>query len=883
MSIRRAFRLFGRSHRSIEAEVDEELRFHLDGRAAELKAGGLDPSDARERALAEMGDLHHVRHSLVSLTERRRRREGWTMKLEGLVQDLSYAARTLRRSPGYALTVILTLTVGIGATASVFSVMNPFFFRPLPFPDAGQLIQLGHVNREAGFEWARFSLAQIEDYRDRVGSAAAIGHYYYGSYNLTDGDRPERATGGVVSTNTFSEVLRATPLLGRSFQPEDAGPGAADVVVLDHRLWSARYAADPSIVGSSIRIDGRAHEVIGVMREEAVFPFGGVRFWLPDRRATTDRGNQGTLMIARLAPGVDRAEGIAEFQSVHASLAVAWPDVDGRWDGLHGAPLREALNFIWDLLRLSFTAFLGAVLGVLVIACVNVTGITLARTQSRIRELGVRSSLGAGRGRLVRQLVSESVLLAIVGGALGTLAAAVLTAGLGDILPPDIYRVGDPTLDVRVLLFALAVTASAPLLFGLWPALAVSRRDLASLVREGTVRGGQSRGSRRLRRALVIGEVGVGVALVAVTGLFLQSARAAGDADLGFEPDRMLIATATTPAFDYPETEEVGAFWESAREAVAAAPGVEAAGFVYPLLLNNELFSARMGVPGDGVDPTERPPVFRLWASEGYFEAAGIRRIAGRTLVASDTAGDVSAVVVSSGVAERLWPGADPLGRTIELGEGATPYRVVGVVADQAHDGIDGTPDAMVYLPMSEFTSRRRFMVARAAGDPLALSGPVREAFGSVDPGLPVDLQAMNDLVFQATFQWSAGSGVLALFGLIALLLASIGVYGIVAHTVEERRHEMAVRMSLGADASRVGGKVVRDSMALTGWGVALGLVLAFAAARAAEAMLYGGAGTDPLVLMVAATVFVGVGVVAAIIPARRASRIEPVALLRVD
>jgi predicted permease len=883
MRFRRAFRLFGRSRGAVAAEVDEELRFHLDERTAELEAGGLGPRAAREAAMAEMGDLDEVRRSLVSLTERRRRREGWTMKLEGLMQDLRYAARTLRRSPGYALTVILTLTVGIGATASVFSVMNPFFFRPLPFPDAEQLIQLGHVDRESGFEWARFSLPQIADYRERVGGAAAIGHYYYGSYNLTDGDRPERATGGVVSTNTFSGVLRATPLLGRNFTPEEGLPGAPDVVLLAHPLWTARYAADPSIVGSTIRIDGRPHEVIGVMGEEVVFPFGGVRFWLPNRSTSTDRGSQGNLMIARLSDGVDREDGIAEFAAVHAALASAWPDVDGRWDGLHGAPLKEALNFIWDLLRLSFTAFLGAVLGVLVIACVNVTGITLARTQSRIRELGVRSSLGAGRARLVRQLVSESVLLAVIGGVLGTAAAAFLTQGLGDILPADIYRVGNPTLDVRVLLFALAVTASAPLVFGLWPALAVSRRNLASLIREGTVRGGQSRGSRRLRRGLVIGEVGVGVALVAVTGLFLQSARAAADSEIGFEPGRMLIATATTPAFDYADATEVGAFWENARQSVAEAPGVEAAGVVFPLLLNNELFAARMGIPGDAVEPTERPAIFRLWASEGYFEAAGIRQISGRTLTAADTAGDMSGVVVSAGVAERFWPGVDPLGRTLELGENRVGYRVVGVVADQAHDGIDGTPDALVYLPIEEYTGRRRFMVARAAGDPLAVSQPVRAAISAVDPGLPVDLQPMDDLVFQATFQWSAGSGVLAAFGLLALLLASIGVYGIVAHTVEERRHEMAVRMSLGADASRVGGQVIRDSMALTGWGIGIGLVLAFLAARAAQAILYGGAGADPVVLAIAAGVFVAVGVIAAIVPARRASRIEPVALLRTE
>jgi len=884
MKIRRVFRLLGRGRDAVASEVDEELRFHLDERAAELERDGWAPDAARERAAEEMGDLDTVRQDLVALTGRRRSREGWTTWLAGVGEDLRYALRTLRRSPGYALTVVLTLTVGIGATASVVSVMNPFFFRPLPFPDADRLVQLGHVDRGSGFEWGRFSIPQIEDYRGRVDEAAAIGHYRYGSYNLTDGERPERVTGAVVSEGIFRDVLRADPLIGRGLQPSDAEADAPDVVLLDHRLWTARYAADPSIVGATIRVDGRPHEVVGVMPEAIVFPFGGVRFWVPERGSSVDRADQSRLMVARVADGVDRNEAIARFATVHASLARAWPDVDGRWAGLHGAPLREALNFIWDLLRISFTAFLGAVLGLLAISCVNVTGVTLARTQTRVRELGIRSSLGAGRRRLVRQLVSESAVLALVGGVLGTVAAALLTRGLGDVLPPDIYRVGDPTLDLRVLLFMLAVTGATPLLFGLWPALTVSRRDLAGLLREGTAGAGRARAGRRVRRALVVGEVAVGVALVTLTGLFLQSAGAAAEAEVGFEPERMLVVEATPPAFDYPYARTLGDFWTDARERVAEAAGVEAAGVVFPLLLNNELYATEVGAAGDGVPPEERPEVFTMWASEGYFDAAGIRPVAGRTLVAADTAGGVTGTVVTEGLAARVWPGEDPLGRELELGaEEPRSYRVVGVVADHAHDGIDGTPDVLVYLPISAYTGRRRFLVARAIGDPLATATPVREALRSVDPRLPTELRPMDELVFQATSQWSIGSRVLGAIGLIALLLATVGVYGVVAQAVEERRREMAIRMSLGADATSVGSGVVRDCLALTGWGIALGLVLSVVAGRGARAILFESSGTDPLVLAGAAAVFLLVGIVAAAVPARRASRVEPAALVRWD
>ncbi len=886
--IRRAFRLLTGSAHRIQEEVEEELRFHLEHRTAQLTEApplgeGLPEAEARERALAEMGDLDSVRRDLTELTRERRRRERRTMRLEGWMQDFRYALRTLRRSPGYAVTVVLTLTIGIGATTAVFSAMNPFMFRPLPFPEADRLIQLGHVNQSAGFTWARFSLPQIADYRERAGVAEAIGGYYYTGYNLTDGGPAQSVTGGVLTPGMLSDVLQVDPLIGRGFAPEEFQPGSPSVVILDHRIWQARFGGDPGILGRTIDLDGLPHEVLGVMPKDFVFPFGGVRLWVPDQRATEDRDSQGTLMVARLRSGVDRGEGIAEFQQVHAALATEHPTIDGEWDGLHGAGLREALNFVWDLLKISFSATLAAVMGVLLIACVNVTGLTLARTGQRVQELGVRSALGAARSRIVRQLVAESLLLALIGGMLGILLATFLTSGLDQILPEDIYRVGSPRPDLRVLLFTLGLTVTTPLVFGLWPALAVTKRDLTGILREGTAGSGESRGGRRLRSGLVVTEVAVGMVLLTLTGLMLQSAMQVGSADLGLDAARMLTAEATTEGVQYPDGADATLFWDQAVERVAQLPGVTGAGTVYPLPLNNETFAAPHAPVGVTTDPDDWPLVQRLWSSPGYFEAAGLELIQGRDFRPEDRDGEAIPVVVSTQVARAIWPDGGALGRSFQLrnGNAVDEVQVVGLIEDHYHDQIDGTPEAVVYQPMSRLNARRRFLILRTEGDPVELTRPVRAELTAIDPSLPVEFRPMDLLVAQKTVQWSAGSGVLAVLGALALLLSAVGVYGIVAHSVERKRREMAIRLSLGAATTVVRRQVLVGALRLVSVGIILGALVALASGGVVRALLYQGSGINPIALAASALAFLFVAVVAAVVPAGRAARIAPAILLR--
>jgi predicted permease len=886
---RRVLRLGGRGRRGAESEVDEELVFHFEALVEELKADGMAPAEARDEALRRFGDVEGTRRALARLTMQRREREGRTMSFDGWMQDVRYAMRALRKTPGYAVIVVLTLALGIGANTAVFSVMNPYFFRPLPYADADRLVQIGHVDRSSGFTWARFSLPQVEDYRARARTIDALAAYYYGSFNVTGPEGPERVTGGIASENLF-EVLGTAPSLGRTFADGEGGPTGVDVVVLDHGLWQRRWGGDPEILGRTIELDGRPYEVIGVMPPDFVFPFGSVRLWVPDRRATATapRDVQGNLMVARMAEEVSPERLQDDLARVHAELAAEHPDVDGSWDGVHTAGLREALNFGWDILRAGLFGFLAAVGAVLLIACVNVTSLTLSRGQSRMRELAVRNALGAGRGRLIRQLVLESAVLAVAGGLLGLGLATVATSGLGGILPEDFYRVGDPEPDVRVLLFTMGVTLVTPFVFGLWPARATTRSDLTTSLRAGGSGGAQGLSVLRARRALVVSEIALGVVLVAATGLFLRSAVELGRSDLGLATDEILTAEAIPPASDYPEREDRVAFWDRVTEDARALPGVRAAGTVWPLPLNHE--TPRHGYAAPGAEPppdADWPIAYTLWSSPGYLDAAGIDLVAGRDFLPGEgeEEGAPQPALVSERVASALWPDGDAVGRTLLLqtSDPAAEVRVVGVIEDHHHDGISRTKDPLVYLPMERSANRRRFLVVRGDGAPTAFVPALRTTMHDVDRNLPVDFRPMSAIVMENSFQWSVGSGVLGVFGLVALLLAALGIYGVVSYTVSQRTREMAIRMSLGADAAVVRASVVWESLRLAAIGIVIGLVGALGVGRVVEAFLFGVAPADPVVLAGSVLVFVAVAGLAAFLPARRAAGVQPATALRAE
>jgi len=800
-----------------------------------------------------------------------------------VLQDIRYAARNLRRSPGYSVVVMMTLAFGIAANTLVFSVLNPYFLRSLPFERPGQLVQLGLVDPVRGWDDARMSLPMALDYREQSRGIADLATYFYGDVNLTGEGGAERVKAGYLTGNMFG-LLGSRPLLGRTFGPDEDGPGAALVVVLSYGLWQRRFAEDAAVVGRTIAIDGQQHTVLGVMDQKFNFPFGGVKMWLPMpvSAAGEARSNTGHIAVVRMAPGWQREELQRELASVQRRLAASYPEADGDFSGVTVTPLREALNFAWDVLRVSLAILLGSVGLALLIACVNVTSLTLARGTTRSREIAVRAALGAGRRRLIGQVMSESLLLAIGGGALGVLLAWVGVAMVGPLLPEDLYRVGEVTIDRTVLLFTLGVTVITPLLFGLLPAWTVSKADLSSALKEGSK--GTGGAGLRQRQALVVFEIAMAVALVVGTGLMVRSLTEVQRVDPGFDVDNVAVVEVTPPVGRYPDPGDVSRYYRDAAAALAAVPGITEVGSITRLPLNHEnltlQYARAEAAPGVAAD---WPIALRGYVSPGYFATMGVSLVAGRDFSERDATGSPEVAVVSRQLAEISWPGADPVGRQLLIGDPGAPRRVtvVGVVGDVKHSGLSEPTSPHIYLPVEQVARRRRFVVARTAGTAAPLLPAVQQAMIALDPEVPALVRSMADVVAEGTIQWRLSSGLMTLFGLGALLLAAVGVYGVITYSVSQRRKEIGVRLALGATLSDVRRLFLGDGLRLAMLGLTVGLLLALAGGRLMGSLLFGVRWFDPITLAAAVGLFGVIAAVASTAPAIRAGRVDPMKALR--
>ncbi|HEY8380075.1 MAG TPA: ABC transporter permease, partial [Nannocystis sp.] len=536
-------------------------------------------------------------------------------------------------------------------------------------------------------------------------------------------------------------LLGARPALGRTILPSDDAPGTAGVVVLDHGLWTRRYGADPGIVGRTIRIDGEAFTVVGVMAPEFNFPWNEVRMWVPMRRDRTreTRTDMYHIPVGRLEDGWTREAARQELVGIQRELAALYPDAEGRYAGVSVKPLREALNFRYDIVRNGFTILLAAVGAVLLIACVNVAGLVLARSTARWRDIAVRMALGAGRGRLARQMLAESIVLALAGGALGIWLAWLAIGVIGPRLPESLYRVGTATLDGRVLLFSAALTLTTPILFGLSPAFAATRADLASAMKEGGRGVGAGRRATRGRRVLVVAQVALAVVLVTTAGLMVRSFAAVSRVDLGFDAERILTVEVAPPGMDYPTVDAIDRFFERATEAVRVLPGVRAVSATVWLPLNHETPVYQFATPAlAGAQQEEWPAGILGSVAPGYFEAMGIPLVAGRDFGPMDGADAPRVAIVSRSLAARYWPGDVPVGQTFHLEGESEPVTIVGVVEDVRHEGIVEASRPQIYRPVTQVPGRRRFIVvAVEGGAPASLARAVRDAIASVDSNVP--------------------------------------------------------------------------------------------------------------------------------------------------
>ena len=877
------FRWPWRSGRDIGSEVDEELRFHLDMRIEALTHEGASPEAARRQALEEFGDLSAARLAM-GRTDRategsRRRRE----TVEDWWRDVTLGFRSLRRSPSFSAVAVLTLGLGIGLATVVFSVVNGVLLRPLPYPESDRLVTLWQLDTGKG-EREKPAPANFIDWRERSRSfqhlAAAIP---YGFDLLGEGD-PVGLSAFQITTG-FLEALDVKPLAGRRFTAEEYVAGGPQVVLLSEGLWRDRFGADSAVIGKTLKFGEGPHLVVGVLPATLDYPERAA-VYVPRGFTDADRELRAQTyynVVGRLVPGTTIDQAREEMSRIAAALRTEHPRVNARVT----VPVLPLLEHITGPVRGGLYVLLGAVALVLLIACVNVANLLLARGLARQSELAVRAALGAGRGRIARQLLMESSVLAVTGGVAGILlSAAALPAVIYGATAAGVPRVDAIVLDANVLGAALLATVLTVLVAGLVPAWMLSRGSSGAVARGGRATG-QPVGTRRLGKVLVMAEVALALVLLVGAGLLGQSLRRVLSEDLGYSTERRLLLT--THFWDhYPEAAKRATFMEQVIHGLAAVPGVIAvgAGSALPLSREGSEMDPPYEVEGRPTAPGEEPTARVTYVTPGYFTAMGIDLVRGRLISEADRAGTTPVVVIGETMARRTWPGEDPIGKRITgRFRGAPVVReVVGVVRDVRHSGHEEALRPEYYVPHAQLPFGSMTVVIHTSLDPEAILGPAQRVVWSLRSdltfsgtetldGLRADTLAVRRVIL-ATIMLFAGLGA---------VLAAMGIYGVISLSVAQRTRELGVRMALGAEPSSLRRLVLLQGLGLTAAGIAAGAIGALAMTRLIGGLLYGTAPTDPVSFVMAAGLLAGVAMLAAWIPARRATGVSPLVALRAE
>ena len=870
--------------RDATRELEEELRFHLELDAMHRRHAGAAPDEAAYAARRRLGNVTRLREEVREMSARYR--------LDELQLDLRYAARTLRRSPAFTGGAVLTLGLGIGAAAAMFSVVDAVLLRSLPYRDPERLVAVWTVSAQAASEPMTTS---PPDFRELAAARRVrLAAHYTLDVNLAGDGEPERVAGARVSPSLF-DVLGVAPRLGRAFAEEEGVYGRHRAVVVSDGLWRRRFGADPRIVGRSVTLDREAHTIVGVAPPGLRFPAPGVDVWLPMAFApgsTTDtRGNYFLQIVGRLRPGTSLAEASAELGAV--ARRVAAEHAGAVIHGVHVAPLRA--DVVGDAGR-PLLALAGAIGLVLLVACANVAALLLARGATRRGEIALRAGLGASRARVLRQLLTESLVLGLLGAALGALLAGALVRAVLPHAPPELPRLHEIAVDARTLLACAALGLGTTLLFGLVPALQLSRAGLADALRDRERTG---RAGRRTHAALVAVQMALSVVLLAGAGLLLRSFAQVLRVDPGFRAEHVVSMAVAISKQAYPDAERLAQFMDVVLGRVRALPGVRSAAATSGLSLAGGWWGKMISIEGRPAAAAmdQVPSVGYRVVSRDYFATLGVTLRRGRTFGAEDRRGTHGVAVVNEAAARRLWGGASPLGQTIWLGPPEAlvaahlpgGYRfprleVVGVVADERFAALDQPPQAEVYQLMDQVAEDASvmYLVARGDADPGALATGMRAALRAVDPLQPAaDVATMTERVARATSDRRFTLLLLGGFAALAVLLAAVGLYGVIAFAVAERRREFAVRLALGAPAGGVLRMVVGRAMRPVLAGVVVGLLGALLLAGAVRSMLFGVSPTDPVAFGTAVAVLLATALVASLVPAWRAARIEPAAVLR--
>ncbi len=802
-----------------------------------------------------------------------------------LWQDLRYGIRTLLRRPGFTLIAVLALMLGIGANSAIFSVVNGVLLRPLPYADPERLVQVWEYRPRQGMNQIEVSSAEFAAWRDQNRVFEQIAAIDHADYNLTGNDEPQRISGARVSASYFP-LLGVKPALGRTFLPEEDQPDHNSVVVLSYGIWQGRFGSDPNILGKSVTLNGTACTVIGIMPRGFQLPHdaGLARPIAFTSAEQTTSGNHYLEVIARLKPGVTIKEAAGEMSAIAGRLEQTFPNTNVG----HGVVLVPLHEQVVGEVRPALLVLLGAVGFVLLIACANVANLLLARSAARRKEIAIRTALGASRARIIRQLLTESLFLAVLGGAAGLLLAMWGVDLLIRLIANSIPRANEISLDGRVLGFTLLISLMTGLLFGLLPALQTSRPDLTESLKEGGRDSAESFRRNRARSLLVVCEVALTLVLLIGAGLLIKSFLRLRDVNPGFNPAGTLTLELSLPASKYSDGAQIAGFYQQLLPRVEALPGVQAAGAVSVLPLSGNDESNFVGIEGhQPLPPGQALRAGRRIVNPDYFRAMGIPLKRGRPFTQADTRETERVMIINETMAHRFFaPDEDPLGKRIRTGGGSSPWlSVVGVVGDVRHGGLDRDARPEMYFPYLQAPSRSMALVVRAAaGDPLKLAGPVRGQVLSLDKDQPIgNVMSLEQLLAESVAPRRFSMLLLGLFAAVAMILAAVGIYGVMSYSVAQRTREIGIRMALGAQAADVLRMVVGQGMVLAVIGLGVGLATALAVTRVMSSLLFEVSATDPLTFAGVSILLAVAALLACYIPARRATKVEPVVALRYE
>jgi len=814
--------------------------------------------------------------------------------MESLLKDIRYGIRSLVKRRGFTAIAVITLAIGIGANTAIFSVVNAVLLRPLPFHHAEELVTLWERNPKQGYEQNPPAAGNYVDWRDQNRVFAQMAIYAPSrKFNLSLGDQPERINGAAVSTSLF-ELLGVRPVQGRTFSSEEERPGNDQVALISYNLWQRHFAADSNTLGRAITLDGKTYTIVGVMPDGFQFPGGSgtvlriftpeaAELWVPlalDADTLTQRSSHSLNVIGRLKPGITVGQATAEMDAIQQRLEQQYPTFFVG-SNVKVVPLSEQ---IVGTARRPLLVLWVAVAFVLLISCANVANLLLSRSSTRRKEFALRTALGAGRIRIIRQLLTESLLLSIAGGIAGTLLAAWGVQVLSAIVPPDFPRRGEIAIDVWVLGFTLLISVLTGIIFGLAPAIQSSKLDLVDALKAGGRGPAGSSHRHSLRSLLVMSEMALALILLIGAALMIQSFLRLRNVSAGFTPDSVLTMEVSLPLNSYPR-ERRPAFFQQLLERAQSVPGAQVVAAAKHLPLSGDNMNFAFDIEGRPFPPGRSPGADCRFVTADYFKALRISVIKGRVFSESDGPQAPPVLLINKAMADRFFPNEDPVGKRLQLGINNFAGQIVGIVGDVKHVGLDAEVNDEVYLPylQAPFLIDMTLLV-RTSGDPMSLAGAMRNELGTLDKQVSIGkVRTMDTIAAESVAQPRFRTLLLSLFGISALLLASVGIYGVMSYAVTQRTQEIGIRMALGAQVSDVRKLVIGNGMTLALMGVVIGLAGAYGLTRLMASLLFGISATDAPTFAAISAILIAVALIACFIPARRATKVDPLVALRYE